>query len=115
AGAARRGGGPARRSRAALSRSDRALAAVRKRPRARLRPARPGPLPDRAWEARSGGATTRSTRPLHHPRVPARPRRDRGTAGRERSRRRLVSCLNEPEQRLERLELREWWLVLTER
>ena len=90
-GPTRRSRPTARRGREALPRRGRGLAAVRKSSRARLRPARPRPLPRDAGQARSRGAAARSMRPLHHPRVPARPRRNPSTAGRKRSRRRLAT------------------------
>ena len=46
----------------ALCRGGRALAGLRERPRARLRPARPGPLPGRARPARGAGAAAPGAR-----------------------------------------------------
>ena len=71
-----------RRGRHPLRRRGRPLAAVRERPRARPRPARPGPLPRGAREAGGGAAVTRSARLLRIDGLQPRARRDRRAARR---------------------------------
>jgi tetratricopeptide (TPR) repeat protein len=78
---------PARRSRRRprpgcrrLRRGFRALAAVRQRPRTRLRPARPGPLSVDARRARGGAAAARGARGVRIDGLQARARGNRGAA-----------------------------------
>ena len=66
-----------RRCRSPVRRSRRTLAAVRERPRVRLRPPRPGPLPCRPRRSRRRAAAPRGGRAVRLDGLPPRPRRNR--------------------------------------